>query len=443
MRRISFCIVLCCSMLPACAAHASAFHIPNQMSLGNMQLYITPKAKKKIRQKIHTLVSSPKVYQTLLDRIALYMPTVEQILREERLPEDIKYLVIQESALVADAVSTSQAVGFWQMKQPAAAEVGLRIDGDMDERMHIITSTRGAARYLRSHYTFFNNWVHTLLAYYLGRTGAQQVIDKKRGFGVRKVKIDAHTHWYILHFLAHKLVFERPIAHQRRQWRRFQEYKPCGGKTLWAISQELQVAEPTLRVYNLWLKAARVPVDVPCGVVFLHQDASPVWEVCGRPRLPKPVVGKSSGQSSHPHLPARRCSQQVITPVVTYNGIASIQAEPHDTLDTLAAVGHITRAQLLAYNDIDATHCVQAGQVYYLAPKKNKVSTYYHIAQPGETWWQIAQQYGVKKKALLAKNRVYDRVSLVPGRVVWLRFTRPRYMTTAYEQKLVQAYFAR
>ena len=87
----------------------------------------------------------------------LYFPIIENIFKEEGVPDDFKYLSLQESGLISDAVSTSNAVGFWQFKDFTAREVGLRVDKQIDERKNIVSSTRGAAVYLKRNNFLMNN----------------------------------------------------------------------------------------------------------------------------------------------------------------------------------------------------------------------------------------------------------------------------------------------
>ena len=69
-----------------------------------------------------------------IDRMLLYFPIIERIFKEEGVPEDFETLAIQESGLISDAVSSADAVGFWQFKDFTAQEVGLRVDKRIDER---------------------------------------------------------------------------------------------------------------------------------------------------------------------------------------------------------------------------------------------------------------------------------------------------------------------
>jgi membrane-bound lytic murein transglycosylase D len=78
------------------------------------------------------------------------------------------------------------------------------------------------------------------------------------------------------------------------------------------------------------------------------------------------------------------------------------------------------------------------GQVYYFKAKKSKAGVHYHIARPGETWWSVAQKYGITKSALLSKNRLRKESALQVGRVLWLRFIRPANIPIAYEQEPVK-----
>lgn len=413
--------------------------VPTKVKFADMQLLITPEAKEKIQEKIHCLVRSPKHYQTIFDRVTLYMPIIERVIREEGLPEDFKYLAIQESRLVADEVSTANAVGFWQMKQAAASEVGLRIDRYIDERMHITTATRGAARYVKSHHTFFHNWLYALLAFYLGRTGAQQVTDQQY-FGVKKMQIDQHTHWYILHFLAHKLVFESAIGKARHPELYLHECNHCQGKTLREISQQFKVTQRMLRAYNKWLKPRKVPEDATCTVIIplTYQQYAQIDTGSVQDALTKYKINYTAYWDSAKEFPVvgsspKKPAQNEVA-VSQFNGIAGIRAQPGDDLTSLARAGHLSLKKFLDYNDIDQTHRVEAGQVYYFKTKKRKAGVHYHIVRPSETWWSVAQKYGLKKAALLSKNRVRQETTLEPGRVLWLRFIRPVNIPIAYEQ---------
>ncbi len=197
--------------LPSIAQIQHRVEVPSEIRFANLQLELSNDARKKIQTDVDALVRYEKYFSAKVERVDAYFPLIEEVLREEKVPEDIKYLVIQESALVGDAVSSSNAVGYWQFKQAAAEEVGLTINSAVDERMNIITATRGAARYFKSNNAYFDNWLYALMAYYEGPGGALKKADKAQ-YGARKMRLKGNTHWYVLKYLSHKIAFEQAVG---------------------------------------------------------------------------------------------------------------------------------------------------------------------------------------------------------------------------------------
>jgi membrane-bound lytic murein transglycosylase D len=176
--------------------------VPTEMRFGDLRLKFTEAARRDIQKDVDALRAYPKYFQVKVDRMNLYFPIVERIFKEEKVPDEFKFLAIQESALISDAVSSANAVGFWQFKEPAGKEVGLRIDRNVDERLNIVASSRGAAKYLKRMNFYFKNWVYACLAYNRGPGGAKKYVDQKK-FGVKKMTIDKNTFWYVKKFFAH------------------------------------------------------------------------------------------------------------------------------------------------------------------------------------------------------------------------------------------------
>jgi membrane-bound lytic murein transglycosylase D len=135
--------------------------VPSEMEFAGLHLKITEGARRDIQKDVDVLRRSSKYYNIKLERVRLYFPLIEEALREEKVPEDFKYLCLQESGLISDQVSSSNAVGFWQFKDFTGKEVGLRIDRNIDERLNIVASTHGAARYFKRHNFYFRNWLYT------------------------------------------------------------------------------------------------------------------------------------------------------------------------------------------------------------------------------------------------------------------------------------------
>jgi len=394
--------------------------VPSVIQFAEMELRLNDRAREEIQLDVNSLTRSEKYFNIKLERVIQYFPIIERILREENVPDDFKYLVIQESALIPDAVSTSNAVGFWQFKESSGQEVGLRIDRQVDERMNIVSATRGAAKYLKTSNFYYNNWIYSLIAYNTGRGGAEAHVDR-RHFGDKKMDINKHTHWYVKKYLAHKIAFQDALSRNYIQTKSLYEYTDGGGKSLSEIAAELNVEPDELFVYNKWVRRGKIPTD-KIYTVIIPGERQPqgliVETVKGNgTHVPVPDHGK---------YPLIKKIKNSDSRILLINGIPGTLAGKGEDIESLADVGQIPLKDFLKYNDIDITHRVIPGQAYYFDKKKNKAREHYHTVYPGENSWIIAQKYGIKENKLLRKNRIKANHSdFKAGRVVWMRFIRP------------------
>ncbi len=426
-------------LLSGTQAHATtAPRVPTRMTFADIRLHISPAARARIQEKVDSLTQSPKHFQELLDAVNLFMPIVERILTQESIPADFKYQVIQESAMVSDALHASQTVGFWQFKAHTAQEVGLKINAQVDERKHIIAATKGAAQYLKKNNEYLDNWLYTLLAYNRGRGYVEANLDYKKQHGAKRMKIKADTHWYIIHLLAHKLVFQHQIGRTPHPTLYLHEYEEAHGKSLHEIAQEFSIDSQQLKDYNKWLKLASVPHDTHHATIIplTHQQYAQHHKTKSSTTTDRRLDYAQYWERAHefPTIVTRK-NKKTGTTTTEINGIPGIQAQEGDTTATLAQAGKLTLARFLAYNELAADHEVIPHQAYYYKPKYSRANIHIHIVRPGETWWSIAQKYGITKAALLLKNRLRKEVPLKPGRVLWLRFIRPAKVPIAYEYR--------
>lgn len=112
-----------------------------------------------------------EAFSKMLGLAQLYFPIFEEHLDKYRLPLELKYLAIVESALNPLAVSSSGAVGLWQFKINTGEMLNLSVTSYVDERMDPYKSTEAACKYLEYLYRIFKDW-HLTLAAYNGGPGA-------------------------------------------------------------------------------------------------------------------------------------------------------------------------------------------------------------------------------------------------------------------------------
>ena len=404
--------------------------VPTRLDVAGISVRLDNNARAIVQQDANALVSNPQFWRLKLDRIALYFPVMEAILIDEDIPTDFKYLAVQESSLVPDAVSTSQAVGFWQFKRETATDYGLRVDDAVDERKSITASTHAAARYLKRSNGQFNNWISSLYSFYLGVSGISQRIPTDWAYA-REITLDGNTDRYVLRFIAHKIAIETAMpTYQATNTFALLEYPNGRGKTLAAVAGEIGADENAIRQLNRWLLTEPIPTDKEY-VLVVPVAANQINDVrqrivgSGNPRTVPDAVQNDVG---FPVLNKVTAGVRSKDDPILYeiNGLPGIQAQTGDDAGMLAKKARISYSSFLRYNDMSDRDPVVASEVYYLAKKRRKALVPYHTVRDEETIRSISQRYAVRLKKLMRYNRL-DRVQkLQLGRVMWLRERRPK-----------------
>lgn len=132
------------------------------------------------RPQIQTPAAPVVSSQKVLRRIDPLRPIVQSILAREGVPNQLAAVIRVESAGNPMALSPKGARGIWQLMPDTARRYGLRVDGQLDERLDIEKATTGAARYLRDLYVQFGSWPLALAAYNTGEVNLQRAIDRAR-----------------------------------------------------------------------------------------------------------------------------------------------------------------------------------------------------------------------------------------------------------------------
>lgn len=393
--------------------------VPSEMIVAGMKLKITEAARRDIQKDVNALRSHPQYFKIKLDRAKLYFPIIEKIFKKEGIPDDFKFLAIQESALISDAVSSANAVGFWQFKHFTGREVGLKIDKNVDERLNIVSSTYGVSKYFRRHNFYFKNWMYSILAHMTGRGGAMKYVDKSR-FGVKKMTINRNTHWYIKRFLAHLIAFKKELKGSHSEGLNLLIYEKGKGKNLENIAKNFKVDYKELKKYNKWLKRGKVPSEKQYAVLIPTTRKIKISPFQNTTKNEELVVGNKT----YPNIEQLLNISNTI--FIKINGIQSILAKHGNTADSLAEKGKISLTKFLKYNDMTSSDIIKEGEIYYLKKKRRKANIYFYTVKKMESMWSISQKFGIKVKNLAKLNRMLIMDKLEPGRLMWLRKKRPK-----------------
>ena len=390
------------------AAFGQSPQVPHKMQFAGMTLTIRDDARRDIQKDVDALTQHPKYFNIKAERARTYFPIIEKIFEEERLPDDFKFLALQESALVPDAVSSSNAVGFWQFKDFTAQEMGLRVDKEVDERMNITSASRGAARYLKQCNHYFNNWLYALQSYQMGAGGVMRAVGNQ-DLGTRHMEITPDTYWYVRKFLAHKIAFE-DATHGKPAIEVTNVY--AAGKSLHDLAEETSVDELKLHDFNKWLKVDRIPSDKEYAVIVPRGEGLADFGVLAITPKPTVTVLASTSITQTPES-------------LEINGIAVVRANKGDVLTSIAERGKISISEFLHYNEMSIDTPIQSGQLYFLGKKKKKGSTELYTVQAGEDLWTVSQRFGIQEKFLKKYNDLDKQSNLSPGLTLYLSNRKP------------------
>jgi Transglycosylase SLT domain/FHA domain len=75
---------------------------------------------------------------------------IGRVLERNHLPRDFAYMVLVESAMHPSDRSAAGGAGLWQLTPATARGLGLRVNGEVDQRLNLNESTEAASRYIRS-----------------------------------------------------------------------------------------------------------------------------------------------------------------------------------------------------------------------------------------------------------------------------------------------------
>jgi membrane-bound lytic murein transglycosylase D len=396
------------ALLVSSTLYAQSPQVPHKIQFAGITLTIRDDARREIQKDVDMLTQSPKHFNVKVERAKTYFSIIEKVFEQERVPDDFKYLCIQESALISDAVSVSNAVGFWQFKDFTAIEMGLRVDKEIDERMNIEASSRAAAKYLKKNNFYFNNWVYALQAYQMGAGGVLNSVKDPES-GSKHMEITSRTYWYVKKFLAHKIAYEEAVK------------GPGQIKVLPLVSQsktslpdlakQFAVDEAELKAYNKWVKTDYIPGDRPYTVFIpTHGDNKQLNDAVAHATKPiepatrvdaKPAVAKNE--------------------TIYVNGILAMWAHSNETIPAFAKRARIDLSYFLKYNDLSISDQLITGNPYYLKKKKAKSPIAQHIAREDENLWSISQLYGVQLRKLKKYNNVASgKTRIKEGSVILL-----------------------
>lgn len=145
----------------------------------------------------------------LLKRANRYFPEIEPILKENNVPDDLKYIALIESGLM-NVTSPSGAKGFWQFLEGTAKEFMLEVNDEVDERYNVAKATQAAIRYFKKQKDRFGSWTMAAASYNMGGNGLARQVARQKCNNYYDLTLGEETERYVFRALAIKMIFESP-----------------------------------------------------------------------------------------------------------------------------------------------------------------------------------------------------------------------------------------
>lgn len=231
----------------------------------------------------HFQTSGRKWFRTWLERSHAYMPSMQKVLAQSGLPQDLAYVAMIESGFSPHAISTAEAVGYWQFITPTANRYGLRTTWWLDERRDFTKSTTAAARYLGDLFRQFGSWYLTAAAYNMGEGRTARLVKKygTKNYWLLSKRSDfpEETKQYIPKLLAAMLIAKAPKLYGFHELNPKEPYSydyfhVPGGTDLYNLARFMGVDSKALLRLNPELIKGFVP-----GSVRSHRIRIPKGEI--------------------------------------------------------------------------------------------------------------------------------------------------------------------
>jgi hypothetical protein len=176
-----------------------------------------PTKKQEVRERLEkelllSLGDRPQVV-LWLKRSHRYFPDFEKALKKNKMPDDLKYVAVAESALRPHVGSKKGAIGFWQFMVETGQRYGLVINEYIDERRNHIASTEAAIKYFKELYKTFGSWTLAAAAYNMGEEGLRTEMLEQNCDDYYLLYLPLETQRFIFRILSAKLILNDPGKH--------------------------------------------------------------------------------------------------------------------------------------------------------------------------------------------------------------------------------------
>lgn len=360
----------------------------------------------------------------------LYFPIFEEMLDKYRLPLELKYLAIVESALDPRAISSSAAVGLWQFKINTSKMFDLEVNSYVDERCDPYKSTEAACAYLQYLYRIYNDWQLALAAYNGGPGVVRNAIIRSGGktnFWEIEPYLPDQTNGYVPAFIAVNYVMSHYQDHNIEPIRSpfihldVDTVKIHEATSFKRIAELINLPVETLQYLNPAYKLDYIPkqkegatVVLPANKVRLFlKNEKAILDANNKSATPEEEIAMAGDKNG---------KIKIVHEVARGEYFHKIAIKYNCTIDDIKIWNSLPTNDLNVGQLLDIwVNPVLARSIKEerMLPKQQRDSTdrfIYYIVREGDTIWSIAEKFNCRSiSELKEENQIDNEKDLKPG----------------------------
>jgi len=399
------------------------------------------------------------LFENYLNNSYYFIYYVIEELQRNNLPVELAFLPFIESSYDPFSISSSGAVGLWQIMPKTAELLGLKENWWVEERHNPFKSTDAAIRYLDYLYKRFNKDIYlVLVAYNAGPTFTSKAIQKNSrraaNISYKDLSLSVQTRNYIPKFLAlielinnnekynielpeipylkvvDKISFEEQI--EILNFSDFLNIKPellyklNAGYTKWATDPNM-VSTFYIPVENKIKYETNGQEYVQAQKInWISHDVlkgESLWALAKKYRTKIDIIRQVNQLESD----ALSINQILLIPVGQASSNILIPFEAHvvsegDTLWSLSRKFSVSRKKIMDINNLDDESILKIGQVLNIGNKniyrniESKKRTILYSVKQGDNLSKISKLFNVSIKTIRQDNDNLDIIR--PGQIL-------------------------
>ncbi|MBL4762809.1 MAG: LysM peptidoglycan-binding domain-containing protein [Gammaproteobacteria bacterium] len=375
----------------------------------------------RIEQHIKWYSSHPEHLKRTFERAKPFLAYIVEEAAKRQLPTEMVLLPVVESAFQTFAYSPGRAAGIWQIIPRTGKHLNLKQNWWYDGRRDVYASTQAALNLLQQlSKQYKGNWDHALAAYNGGSRRVSKEIRNNRKKGLSTdfwhLKLSRETRDYVPKLYALKHIIDRPADY---------------GITLEPISNKVPfTVVDTGGQIDLAIAANLAELSIE--ELYQLNSGYNRWATApnGPHRLLLPTKQAATFKAGLSDLPQKKRIKWLRHKIKEGETLSHIAVKYETTLAMLKRSNKLRKNQIRAGKYLLIPTATKHLSRYSLSSKqrtsrlqntRRNGDKHIHIVQPGDSFWDIAQQFGVSVNKLARWNGMSPKDLLVTGKklVVW------------------------